>query len=112
MRRRQGAGTDSRHRILTSIKHRAHTMECNGNARNYRYLGLPPEGRAGGGLRPPTYLKRVSVMSVTERPAGSGMVVVSVQTARLMKTIFLVMVLAFAFTTGMAVTTIIALTVS
>ncbi len=37
---------------------------------------------------------------------------VSLQRASVMKTIFVVMVLAFAFTTGMAVTTIIAQTVS
>ncbi len=37
---------------------------------------------------------------------------VSLQRASAMKTIFVVMLLAFAFTTGMAVTTIIAQTVS
>jgi hypothetical protein len=37
---------------------------------------------------------------------------VSLQRASVMKTVFVVMVLAFAFTTGMAVTTTIAQTVS
>jgi hypothetical protein len=56
--------------------------------------------------------KRCSVMPVTERRAGSAMLNLLVQRASVMKTIFVVMVLAFAFTTGMAVTTIIAQTVS
>jgi hypothetical protein len=54
-------------------------------------------------------------MPVTERLAGSGMLALSLRKApraRVMKTIFLVMVLAFAFTTGMAVTTIISQIVS
>jgi hypothetical protein len=54
-------------------------------------------------------------MPITERLAGSGMLGLSLrsaQRARVMKTIFLVMVLAFAFTTGMAVTTIISQIVS
>jgi len=55
--------------------------------------------------------KRCSVMPITERPAGSAMLRL-LQRASVMKTIFVVMVLAFAFTTGMAVTTIIAQTVS
>jgi hypothetical protein len=56
--------------------------------------------------------KRCSVMSVTERPAGSAIVTGPIQRASDMKVIFVVMVLAFTFTTGMAVTTIIAQTVS
>lgn len=51
-------------------------------------------------------------MSVTERPAGSAMLIEPIPRASDMKVIFVVMVLAFAFTTGMAVTTIIAQTVS
>ncbi len=43
---------------------------------------------------------------------GPGTLGLSLQGARVMKTIFVMMVLAFAFTTGMAVTTIIAQTVS
>jgi hypothetical protein len=54
--------------------------------------------------------KRCSVMHVTERPAGSAML--TVEGASVMKTIFVVMVLAFASTTGVAVTTIIAQSVS
>ncbi len=50
-------------------------------------------------------------MPVTERLAGSGMLL-HLKSTRVMKTIFVVMVLAFAFTTGMAVTTIITQTVS
>ncbi len=56
--------------------------------------------------------KRCSVMSVTERPAGSAMLIEPIPRASDMKVIFVVMVLAFTFTTGMAVTTIIAQTVS
>jgi hypothetical protein len=55
--------------------------------------------------------KRCSVMPVTERPTGSAMLGL-LQRASVMKMIFVVMVLAFAFTTGMAVTTIIAQTAS
>ncbi len=51
-------------------------------------------------------------MPVTAGGAGSGILGLSLQRASVMKTIFVVMVLAFAFTTGMAVTTIIAQTVS
>jgi hypothetical protein len=52
-------------------------------------------------------------MPVTERLAGSAMLTgVATESERVMKTIFVVMVLAFAFATGMAVTTIIAQTVS
>jgi hypothetical protein len=48
-------------------------------------------------------------MPITERLAGSGMLVTPVlPRASVMKTIFVVMVIAFAFTTGMAVTTVIA----
>jgi hypothetical protein len=50
-------------------------------------------------------------MPVTERLAGSGMLV-PLQRTSVMKTIFVVIVLAFAFTTGTAVTTIITQTVS
>lgn len=60
-------------------------------------------------------LKSCSVMPVTERLAGSGILTLSLpraRRARVMKTIFLVMVLAFVFTTGMAVTTIISQIVS
>jgi hypothetical protein len=53
-----------------------------------------------------------SVIPVTERLAHSGMLPLSLLRASVMKTIFVVMVLAFVFTTGMAVTTIIAQTVS
>jgi hypothetical protein len=49
-------------------------------------------------------------MPVTEQWAGSGMLL-DLKSTRVMKTIFVVMVLAFAFTTGMAVTTIITQTV-
>ena len=51
-------------------------------------------------------------MPVTERPDGSAMLVGSLESERVMKTIFVVLALAFAFATGMAVTTIIAQTVS
>lgn len=51
-------------------------------------------------------------MPVTEAIADSGMVALLLQRTSVMKTIFVVMVLAFAFTTGMAVTTIITQTVS
>jgi hypothetical protein len=51
-------------------------------------------------------------MPVTEAIAGSGMVALSLKRTSVMKTIFVVMVLAFAFTTGMAVTTIITQTAS
>jgi hypothetical protein len=51
-------------------------------------------------------------MVVTEWSGGSGMVAASLQRSSVMKAIFVVMVLAFAFTTGMAVTTIIAQIVS
>jgi hypothetical protein len=52
-------------------------------------------------------------MPVTERPGGSAIHWgVATGSERVMKTIFVVMVLAFAFATGMAVTTIIAQTVS
>jgi hypothetical protein len=51
-------------------------------------------------------------MPVTEAIAGSGMVALSLDRTSVMKTISVVMVLAFAFTTGMAVTTIITQTVS
>jgi hypothetical protein len=51
-------------------------------------------------------------MAVTERLAGSGILMTSLQRTSVMKTIFVVMVLAFAFTTGMAVTTIMTQTVS
>jgi len=56
--------------------------------------------------------KRCSVMPVTEHPAGSAMLNKPMQKARVMKVIFVVLALAFAFTTGMIVTTIIAQTVS
>jgi len=46
-------------------------------------------------------------MSVTERLAGSGMLAKSPQRPGVMKMIFVVMAIAFAFTTGMAVTTVI-----
>jgi hypothetical protein len=52
-------------------------------------------------------------MPVTEHLAGSGMLGrIAFQRASVMKTIFVVMVLAFAFTTGMAVTTVISQIVS
>ncbi|MBO0716018.1 MAG: hypothetical protein J2P55_01615 [Rhizobiales bacterium] len=54
-------------------------------------------------------------MPVTERRAGSVMLTSAawlVPRVNVMKTIFVIMVLAFAFATGMAVTTIIAQTVS
>jgi hypothetical protein len=54
-------------------------------------------------------------MPVTERRAGSVMLKLAawlVQRMSVMKTIFVIMVLAFAFATGMAVTTIIAQTLS
>jgi hypothetical protein len=51
-------------------------------------------------------------MPVTEHPAGSAMLSRPMQKACVVKVIFVVLVLAFAFTTGMAVTTIIAQTVS
>ena len=56
--------------------------------------------------------KRCSVMPVTEGPPGSAMVNCRCMSAGVMKTIFVIMVLAFAFATGMAVTTIIAQTAS
>ena len=56
--------------------------------------------------------KRSSVMGVTERLARSGIVGHRPQRASVMKTIFVVLVLAFAFTTGMALTTIISQVVS
>jgi hypothetical protein len=59
-----------------------------------------------------TLQKTYSVMPVTERRAGSGMLAPSVLEPGVMKTIFVVMILAFAFTTGMAVTTIISQIVS
>jgi hypothetical protein len=46
-------------------------------------------------------------MPVTEPQTGSGILASSLERASVMKTIFVVMVLAFAFTTGMALTTII-----
>jgi hypothetical protein len=46
-------------------------------------------------------------MPVTERRPDSGILASSLARAIVMKTIFVVMVLAFAFTTGMALTTII-----
>ena len=54
--------------------------------------------------------KRCYVMPVTGHPAGSAML--SRCRRRVVKVIFVVLVLAFAFTTGMALTTIIAQTVS
>jgi hypothetical protein len=51
-------------------------------------------------------------MGVTERLACSGIVGTSLHRASVMKTIFVVLVLAFAFTTGMALTTIISQVVS
>jgi hypothetical protein len=56
--------------------------------------------------------KRSSVIGVTERLACSGMLRRSLERATVMKTIFVVLVLAFAFTTGMALTTIISQVVS
>jgi hypothetical protein len=54
-----------------------------------------------------------SVTPITERPAGSGILAHAGRgRASVMKTIFVVLVLAFAFTTGMAVTTIISQVVS
>ena len=56
--------------------------------------------------------KRCYVMPVTEHPAGSAMLSRPMQKACVVKVVFVVLVLAFAFTTGMALTTIIAQTVS
>jgi len=51
-------------------------------------------------------------MRITERPGSSGMLAPSLAETGVMKVIFVVMVLVFAFTTGMAVTTILSQSVS
>jgi hypothetical protein len=56
--------------------------------------------------------KTLLVIEVTERVPHSAMLGWSVWRASVVKKIFVVMVLAFAFTTGMAVTTIIVQIVS
>ena len=50
--------------------------------------------------------------SVTEHPAGSAMLNRPTQKARVMKVIFAVLALGFAFATGMTVTWVIAQAVS
>jgi len=63
--------------------------------------------------RPPIRCgKASSVMRITERPGSSGMLAPSLAETGVMKVIFVVMVLVFAFTTGMAVTTILSQSVS
>jgi len=56
--------------------------------------------------------KRCSVMPVTEHPAGSAILKRPTQEARVMKVIFAVLALGFAFATGMTVTWVIAQAVS
>ena len=52
------------------------------------------------------------MMPVTEHPAGSAMLNRPTQKARVMKVIFAVLALGFAFATGMTVTWVIAQAVS
>ena len=56
--------------------------------------------------------KRCYVMPVTEHPAGSAMLDRPTQKAPVMKVIFAVLALGFAFATGMTVTWVIAEAVS